>query len=693
MPSSPITAHGPLSPSAGTGILGQTKYVKVPENDPSLSDEANAAPLYPVPPSVRDNGIVPHVASMEQYQSMYKESIGDPDAFFGRHAKELLTWHKEFSNVSEGNFEYGDVAWFADGSLNACYNAVDRWAAINPNKMAILHEPDTPGGETMNYTYKELQNDVCRLANVLLSHGMRKGDTVAIYLPMTPVAAVAMLACARLGIVHSVVFAGFSAEALRDRLMDANCRMLITADEGLRAGKSIPIKKIADAALKDASCVEKVLVFKRTGGAVTMKPSRDLWWHEELPRQRPYCPAPPHSAEDPLFMLYTSGSTGKPKGLLHTTAGYLLGAALTVKYVFDVHENDIYACMADVGWITGHTYATYGPLLLGATTVFFESVPTYPNPERYWKLVDDLKITQFYTAPTAIRALQRFGEEHVKKYSLSSLRVLGTVGEPINPSAWEWYNRVVGRGRTAIVDTYWQTETGSNVITPLPGAIPTKPGSATLPFFGIDAVIVDPTSGLELEGNSVTGVLCFRSPWPSMARTIYGDHQRYLDTYFNVYPSLYFTGDGATRDKDGYIWVRGRVDDVINVAGHRLSTAEVESALVAHDTCAESAVVGAPDEISGACIVAFVTLKVTHTPVEVIPTLLKEQVRRVIGPIATPKRVIVVPELPKTRSGKIMRRILRKIVEGQLETIGDTSTLADPSIIQILIEKYGAALA
>jgi acetyl-CoA synthetase len=504
-------------------------------------------------------------------------------------------------------------------------------------------------------------------------------------MPMVPEAVVAFLACARLGIIHSVVFAGFSSEALRDRIQDASSKLVITADEGRRGGKTIHTKKIVDDALKDCPLVEHVLVFRRTGSAVPFSTPRDLWWHEELEKHRPYCPPEIVSAEDPLFLLYTSGSTGKPKGVLHTTAGYLLGAAMTFKYVFDYHENDVYGCMADIGWVTGHTYIVYGPLLNGGTTVLFESTPIYPTPSRYWEVVAKHKITQLYTAPTAIRLLRRFGDDYVKGHDLSSLRIIGSVGEPINPEAWEWYNDVVGRKECSVVDTYWQTETGSIIITPLPGATATKPGSATFPFFGVEPVILDPVTGKEIEGNNVEGVLAVKRPWPSMARTVYNNHHRYLDTYFNPYKGYYFTGDGAGRDKDGYYWIRGRVDDVINVSGHRLSTAEIESALIVHHAVAEAAVIGIADALTGQCVHAFTTLKPNEEGTDVKDLAL--QVRKVIGPFAAPKKIYIVSDLPKTRSGKIMRRILRKIVSGESDSLGDLSTLSDPSIIPVLIDK------
>ncbi|KAG0241527.1 acetyl-CoA synthetase [Actinomortierella wolfii] len=648
-------------------------------------------PIFPIPARLQGGKYPqPYISSLEQYQKMHRESIENPEAFFGKLATELLSWSKPFHTVKHGSLEHGDVAWFLEGKLNAAYNAVDRHALANPDKVAIIYEADEPN-HSEHITYGELMRRVCQLAGVLRAHGIKKGDTVAVYMPMIPEAVVSLLACARIGAPHSVIFAGFSAEALRDRVQDARSKVVLTSDQGKRGGKTIETKKIVDEALKSCPTVESVIVVKRTGADVPMKAGRDYWYDDEMAKRPTYLAPEPMHSEDPLFLLYTSGSTGTPKGVLHTTAGYLLGAAATVKYVFDYHPNDIFACMADVGWITGHSYIVYGPLTLGATTVLFESIPTYPTPARYWELVAKHKVTQFYTAPTAIRALRRLGDEWVEKHDLSSLRVIGSVGEPINPEAWYWYNEKVGRGQCAVVDTYWQTETGSHIITPLPGAIRTKPGSATFPFFGIDPAILDPVTGKELKGNNVTGVLAIRSPWPSMARSVYNNHHRYLETYLKPYPGYYFTGDGVTRDKDGYYWIRGRVDDVINVSGHRLSTAEIESALIMHDGVAETAVIGAQDDVTGQCIHAFVTLKPEFK--EAPQDLTKElvlQVRKVIGPFASPKKIYLVDDLPKTRSGKIMRRILRKIVAGEADSLGDISTLADPGVVDVLIKKVAS---
>lgn len=572
--------------------------------------------------------------------------------------------------------------------MNACYNAVDRHALKNPDKIAIIYEGDEPTN-VQHITYGQLLRDVCRMSNVLKNLGVRKGDSVAIYMPMIPETMVSILACARIGAIHSVVFAGFSAESLLDRVADCGAHVVITSDEGRRGGKNIATKRIVDDALskEEKHQVEHVIVYQRTGSEIAMMENRDLWWHEEMAKVRPVCPHERMSAEDPLFLLYTSGSTGAPKGIVHSTGGYLLGASATVKYIFDVHEQDIYACMADIGWVTGHTYGLYGPLTLGATTVLFESTPTYPNPSRFWHLIEKHKITQFYTAPTAIRALQRLGDEWVENIDLSSLRVIGSVGEPINPEAWNWYNEKVGKNRCAVVDTYWQTETGSIIISPLPGAIPTKAGSATLPFFGIQPILLNPATGQVLESGEEAGVLAIRSPWPSMARSVFNNHQRFLETYTKPYPGYYYTGDGASIDKDGYIWIRGRVDDVINVSGHRLSTAEIESALSAHQAVAESAVVGAQDDLTGQAIHAFVSLKPHIQVNEGLDRELILTVRKIIGPFAAPKRIYIVREHPKTRSGKIVRRILRKIVNGEHEQLGDTSTLADPTVVASIVSQ------
>ncbi|KAI5481396.1 hypothetical protein MNV49_004152 [Pseudohyphozyma bogoriensis] len=649
-----------------------------------------SAPTHPVAHRLSSKEHTTPHANPDEYAKLYKESVEDSTGFWDRMAKEHIYWHRPYSTVQAGGFEAGDVQWFPEGGLNVSYNCVDRWAYKNPDKTAIIWEADEPG-EHVELTYQQLLQEVCRTANILKSYGVKKGDTVAIYLPMVPEAAIAFLACARLGAVHSVVFAGFSAESLRDRVQDAKSRVVITTDEGKRGGKSIATKSIVDAALKECPLVEHVLVLKRTGGDVKWTEGRDKWWHEEKLLVQPYCAPEIVSSEDPLFILYTSGSTGKPKGVVHSSGGYLLGAFMTLRYVFDVHEDDRYACMADVGWITD---IVYGPLANGVTTTIFESTPVYPTPSRFWEVVAKHKITQFYTAPTAIRLLRRLGEQHVKGHDLSSLRTIGSVGEPINPEAWEWYWEHVGGKECAVVDTYWQTETGSIIITPLPGATKTKPGAATLPFFGIQPVLLDPTTGNLVEGNEKEGVLAVKKPWPSIARTIYGDHKRFLDTYLNPYPGYYFTGDGAGRDHDGYYWIRGRVDDVVNVSGHRLSTAEIESALIQHPGVAETAVVGIPDELTGQAVVTYVTLKpdFNFDPSEEA-SLCKElvlQVRKTIGPFAAPKRVLLVGDLPKTRSGKIMRRVLRKISSGEGDQLGDLSTLADPSVVESIRAKFDA---
>ena len=629
-----------------------------------------------------------HVSSLDAYHAMYRRSVEDPDAFWAEEARSRLSWEREFHTVRDTDLTYGTVAYFQGGKLNAAYNCVDRHVPTRGDQIAILWEGDTPD-QIRRITYRDLQREVSRMANVLLRHGVRKGDRVAIYLPMIPEAAFAMLACARIGAVHTVVFAGFSADALRDRIQDADAVAVITADQGVRGGKVIPLKRTVDEAVMGAPSVRTVFVTKRTGAKVPFFQPRDVDLDEAMAAQRPYCPPEVMDAEDTLFLLYTSGSTGKPKGIAHTTAGYLLYTAMTHRFVFDYRDGDIFACVADVGWITGHSYVVYGPLANGATTVMFESTPVYPDPGRYWDMVERHKITQFYTAPTALRAVAREGNDWVGRYDRSSLRVLGTVGEPINPDTWEWYHRVVGEERCAIVDTWWQTETGGIMITPLPGATPTKPGSATLPFFGVQPVVLD-EQGKEVIGNGVSGLLAIKDSWSSMARTIQDDHPRFLSTYLSPFPGYYFTGDGCRRDEDGYYWITGRVDDVINVSGHRMGTAEVESALVNHPACAEAAVVGFPHEIKGQGIFAYVVIAEGWDADAELVGELRGEVRHRIGPIAAPDHILIAEGLPKTRSGKIMRRILRKIAERRTDAIGDTSTLADPSVVERLIEARTA---
>ncbi|MFP4511150.1 MAG: acetate--CoA ligase [Spirochaetaceae bacterium] len=625
-----------------------------------------------------------HVPSMEAYRELYSRSVHAPETFWAEAARSRLDWFRDFRTVRDVDFDTGSVAWFLDGALNVSYNCLDRHLAERGDQTAIIWEGDTPD-LVRHITYRELHADVCRFANVLKRYGVRKGDRVAIYLPMIPAAAVAMLACARIGAVHTVVFAGFSAEALRDRINDAQADIVITADQGLRGGKVIPLKRTVDEAVMAAPSVRHVLVTKRTGVSVPLFPPRDVDLDEAMTQERPYCPAEAMDSEDTLFLLYTSGSTGKPKGIAHTTAGYLLYTSLTHELVFDYREGDVYACVADVGWITGHSYVVYGPLANGATTVMFESTPVYPDAGRYWDMVERHRITQFYTAPTALRAVARESSDYVKKYDRSSLRVLGTVGEPINPDTWKWYHDTVGEKRCAIVDTWWQTETGGIMISPLPGATDLKPGSATFPLPGIEPVVLD-EHGKEIDGNGVSGLLAVKHPWPGMARTIYGDHDRFLTTYLKPFGGYYFTGDGCRRDEDGYYWITGRVDDVINVSGHRMGTAEVESALVNHPACAEAAVVGFPHEIKGQGIFAYVVLAAGWEDTEELVGELRGEVRTRIGPIATPDHILVAPGLPKTRSGKIMRRILRKIGERKVDELGDTSTLADPSVVETIIE-------
>jgi acetyl-CoA synthetase len=619
-----------------------------------------------------------------RYKAMYERSIEDPDGFWGEQAG-MLDWVEPWTRVKNTSYE-GDVTirWFEGAKLNVAANCIDRHLATRGDQTAITWEGDDPA-DSKHITYTELHEHVSRFGNVLKAQGVKKGDRVTLYMPMIPEAAYAMLACARIGAVHSVVFGGFSPEALADRIHGCDSNCVITADEGLRGGKAVPLKANTDKALERCPSVTSVVVVKRTGGETDWVEGRDVWYHEEMDKVAADCPPEPMDAEDPLFILYTSGSTGKPKGVLHTTGGYLLFAAMTHKYVFDYHDGDVYWCTADVGWVTGHSYIVYGPLANGANTLMFEGVPNYPDASRFWQVVDKHKVNIFYTAPTAIRALMREGDEPVKKTSRASIRILGSVGEPINPEAWVWYNSVVGENRCPIVDTWWQTETGGILITPLPGATALKPGSATRPFFGIKPIIVD-QEGNELDG-ACQGLLCITDSWPGQMRSIFGDHDRFISTYFSQYPGRYFTGDGARRDEDGYYWITGRVDDVINVSGHRMGTAEVESALVSHAKVAEAAVVGAPHEIKGQGIYAYVTLNASDEPSDELRAELIKWVRKEIGPIATPDWLQWAPGLPKTRSGKIMRRILRKIAENDFGNLGDTSTLADPAVVDDLVEN------
>jgi len=620
-----------------------------------------------------------------RYADMYRRSIEDPEAFWREEAKRI-DWMTPFTEVSDVNWDKNDlhIRWFADGTLNASVNCIDRHLPERAHDTAIIWEGDDPTVDA-HITYAQLHDHVGRFANGLKSIGVRKGDRVTIYMPMIPEAAYAMLACARIGAVHSVVFGGFSPDALAGRITDCQSRFIITADEGVRGGKPIPLKANVDKAVATAGGVEKVVVIQRTGGDVAWDEARDIAYDQLIADASPDCPAEPMNAEDPLFILYTSGSTGKPKGVLHTTGGYMVWASMTHEYVFDYRQGEIYWCTADVGWVTGHTYIVYGPLANGATTLMFEGVPTWPGPDRMWAVVDKHKVNTFYTAPTAIRALMREGDEPVKKHSRASLRLLGTVGEPINPEAWNWYNTVVGDSRCPIVDTWWQTETGGALITPLPGATNLKPGSATTPMFGVEPALMDAEGQRVSDTGAANGNLVICRSWPGQARTLYGDHDRFVETYFSTYPGYYFTGDGARRDADGYWWITGRVDDVLNVSGHRLGTAEIESALVAHDDVAEAAVVGYPHDVKGQGIYCYVTLMGGRDPADEDVDLLKKWVRQEIGPVATPDLIQFAPALPKTRSGKIMRRILRKIAENEFGNLGDTSTLADPGVVDDLI--------
>jgi acetyl-CoA synthetase len=640
---------------------------------------------YPPPPEFAARALI----NASTYAAMYRECVENTEAFWAKQARERLTWIKPFTEVKDTSFDANDlhVRWFADGVLNVSANCLDRHLSARADQTAILWEPDDPSAAVRRLSYRELHASVCKLANALKGLGVRKGDRVTIYMPMIPETAIAMLACARIGAIHSVVFGGFSPESLKGRIDDCASRVVITADEGVRGGKRIPLKASVDEALKGVrgTEIEHVVVVRHTGGSVPWNAERDKWYEHVIAGASEVCAPEPMGAEDPLFILYTSGSTGKPKGVLHTTGGYLLHASITHQYVFDYRDGELFWCAADVGWVTGHTYIVYGPLANGATSVMFEGVPTYPDASRLWQIVDKHGISIIYMAPTAIRTLMREGEGPVKKTSRKSLRLLGTVGEPINPEAWEWYYHVVGDGRCPIVDTWWQTETGGMLITPLPGATTLKPGSATLPFFGVKPAIVD-QDGKILEG-PCSGNLVLLDSWPGQMRTVYGDHQRFVDTYFRQFPGMYFTGDGARRDEDGYYWITGRVDDVINVSGHRLGTAEVESALVAHAKVAEAAVVGFPHAVKGQGIYAYVTLKAGEQPSEALRKELVAWVRKEIGAIATPDVIQWAPSLPKTRSGKIMRRILRKIAANDFRDLGDTSTLADPAVVDDLIRN------
>lgn len=643
-----------------------------------MSINASDRHIYPVSPELAASA---HI-NRERYDAMYLQSVEQPDKFWAGQAREFLTFEKPWDTVLDYDLKKGYAQWFAGGLLNVSVNCIDRHLATRGEQTAIIWEGDDPS-QDKRITYRELHKHVCQLANALKVRGVKRGDRVCIYMPMIPEAAYAMLACTRIGAVHSIVFGGFSPEALKDRILDSDCRVVITADEGLRGGKAVPLKANVDSAVQQCENVHTVLTVKRTGAAVAWNTLRDLWYHEFVDDQDAQCDPEWMGAEDPLFILYTSGSTGKPKGVLHTTAGYLLMAAMTHKYTFDYHDGDIFWCTADVGWVTGHSYSVYGPLANGGTTLMFEGVPTYPDASRCWQVCDKHQVNIFYTAPTALRALMAQGNDFVESTSRASIRLLGTVGEPINPEAWEWYHRVVGEGRCPIVDTWWQTETGAHMITPLPGATALKPGSACLPFFGVQPALLD-QDGKEIVGAG-EGMLVIKASWPSQIRTVYGDHARLIATYFSQYPGYYFTGDGARRDEDGYYWITGRVDDVLNISGHRLGTAEIESALVLHPKVAEAAVVGYPHDIKGQGIYCFVTLMNGETGSTELEKELINFCVREIGPIAKPELIQWAPGLPKTRSGKIMRRILRKIAENELSSLGDTSTLADPTVVENLI--------
>jgi acetyl-CoA synthetase len=636
--------------------------------------------IYPVPENLKSSALI----NKEQYEAMYTASIETPDTFWAEQATDFLDWTTPFTQVSNCDMAKGDINWFLNGKLNVSSNCIDRHLPARADQVAILWEGDEPGLDR-KITYQELHDHVCEMANVLKQRGVKKGDRVCIYMPMIPEAAFAMLACARIGAVHSVVFGGFSPDSLKDRILDSDCQTVITSDESARGGRLFPLKANADVAVAQCPNVHTVMVVKRTGGDIDWVGGRDIWYHEAIASAEKTCEPEAMDSEDPLFILYTSGSTGKPKGVLHTTAGYLLMAALTHKYVFDYHEGDVYWCAADVGWVTGHTYIVYGPLCNAATTLMFEGVPTYPDYSRFWQIIDKYQVNSFYTAPTAIRALMAQGNDPVTATSRKSLKILGTVGEPINPEAWEWYYHIVGNEQCPIMDTWWQTETGGHMITPLPGVTDLKPGSATLPFFGVKPELVDPDGNI-LEG-ATSGNLVITQSWPSQIRTVYGDHKRCVDTYYSTYPGYYFTGDGARRDEDGYWWITGRVDDVLNVSGHRLGTAEIESSLVLHEAVAEAAVVGFPHDIKGQAIYAFVSLMVGVEESDELMQELRAFVAKDIGAIARPDVIQWAPGLPKTRSGKIMRRILRKIAANEMDSLGDITTLADPSVVEHLVEN------
>jgi acetyl-CoA synthetase len=622
-----------------------------------------------------------YIKSLDEYRKIYEGSIKDPASFWAEKADQL-SWYRKWKNVYSWDSDKVICKWFEGGKLNASYNCLDRHLSTRGKRIAIIWEGD--GGDTATYTYKQLYDEVCKFANVLKKRGIKKGDRVAIYLPMIPQLVISMLACARIGAIHNVVFAGFSADALKERVNDSACKMVITSDASYRAGKTVPLKENVDRALADSN-VESVIVYNRAGSSITMKKGRDLWWHDEIKNAGGDCKPEEMEAEDPLFILYTSGSTGKPKGVLHTTGGYLLYVLQTFRWIFDYRDEDIFYCTADIGWVTGHSYIVYGPLAAGATGVMFEGVPNFPKPDRFWELVEKYRVTIFYTAPTAIRALERSGDQWPKGRDLSSLRLLGTVGEPINPEAWMWYYNVIGNKRCPLVDTWWQTETGGILITPLPGATPLKPSSATLPFPGIEPMVVKP-DGTEAAVNE-GGQLVIKKPWPGMMRTVYGNHERFIEKYFTAFPGLYQTGDSARKDEDGYYWIMGRIDDVMKVSGHRLGTAEIESSLVSHPAVSEAAVVGYPHDIKGEAIYAFASLKEGVKKTAELKVELIEHVRNTIGPIAKPEKLQFADALPKTRSGKIMRRILRKIAAGDVNDLGDTSTLADPSVVEVLVKE------